>query len=299
MDVATQAASTEGSTATAEAPVIPAGPAANGVTEATATQQAPQAQQVDGGVTPPAPEMLTIMGKQIEKSKVPAEFLDNVRDWEKTYTQKTQEYSSARKKAEALDKLTQNQDFQRWYYEQTNPQARQQNQQPQSDPFELTPEKQAELLSDGGKMRSYFEKLATHVMEKVALPAAQAAQYEAKTLRSEQEVSRLAAKYQDFDELNKNGQIRDVMDKYFSRNQSIDLEDAYWLAKRPYVENEAQLAAQQRVQQKVQASTMPPGGGAPSQVKLVPAKGLSFEDKIRISAAAAMRGEKIEFDRSR
>lgn len=295
MDPVTQAAPSEGSTAVAEAPLTPEVVATNGVTPETAPQQI----AAEGAVTaPPTPEMLTIMGKQIEKSKVPVEFLDNVRDWEKTYTQKTQEYSRSSKKAEALDKLTQHPAFQKWYQEQTNPAYR--NPEPQNDPFELTPEKQAELLSDGGKMRSYFEKLATHVMEKVALPAAQAAQYEARTLRSEQEVSRLAAKYpKDFDELNNNGQIREVMDKYAQRNQTIDLEDAYWLAKRPYVENEAQISAQQRVQQKVAASTLPPQGGAPSQVKIVPAKGLSFEDKIRISASAAMRGEKIEFDRSR
>lgn len=296
MDAATQAAPSEGSVAVAEAPATPVVPATNGVTQDPAPQQTPAP---EGVVTAPqAPEMLTIMGKQIEKSKVPAEFIDNVRDWEKTYTQKTQEYSAARKKAETFDKLVNNQEFQRWYYEQTNPAAR--KSQPQNDPFELTPEKQAEFLSDPSKMRSYIEGLATHVMEKVALPAAKAAQYEAQTLRSEQEVTRLAAKYkEDFDELNNNGKIQEVMDKYGQRGQTIDLEDAYWLAKRPYAESQARISAQHRVQQKVDASTLPPAGAPPSQVKLIPAKGLSFEEKIRISAAAAMRGEKIDFDRSR
>lgn len=297
MDPANPTAQAEGSTAVLEAPTS-ASIQEPGVTQAPVNPQQPPVVDPAAQAPVPAPEMLTIMGRQIEKSKVPAEFLQNVQEWEKTYTQKTQEYSAARKKAEALDRLTQHPAFQQWYREQTNPQAQAQR-QPQNDPFELTPEKQAELLSDGNKMRDYFEKLATHVMEKVALPAAQAAQWEAKTLRSEQEVIRLAEKYNDFDELNNNGKIQEIVDKYAQRNQSIDLEDAYWIAKRPYVESQAQIAAQQRVQQKVQASTLPPGGGAPSQVKLIPGKGVSFEDKIRISAQAAMRGEKIQFDNSR
>lgn len=290
MDPATQTANPESSAA----PAVTETPQASA--EAVATQGPVPEQAPGAGTAPVAPEMLTIMGTQIEKSKVPPEFLEKVQGWEKSYTQKTQEYSAARKKAEALDQLSRHPAFQKWYAEQTNPQAR--KAEPESDPWALTPEKQAELLSDPKAMRTYIEGLTKNVVEQVALPAARQAQYEARTLRNEQEVNRLAAKYSDFDDLNNNGKIEAATAKYAQRGVDLELEDAYWLAKRPFMESEAQVKAQQRVQEKVSASTLPPGGGAPSQVKLIPAKGLSFEDKLRAAFAAKFRGEEIKFDPS-
>ena len=293
MDSATQVATPESSTG---APVTDTTAAGGNVaaTEGTATPEQVAAQ---AATTAPTPEMLSIMGTQIEKAKVHPELLGKLDQWNKDYTQKSQDYSKARKQADVLEKLTQYPAFQKWYYEQTNPQARQTQQQ--ADPFELTAERQAELLADPKSFRSYVEGVTTDIVQRIALPAAQQAQREARSMRNEHEVSRLAGMYEDFDQLNNNGKIEAVQAKYASKNVEIDLEDAYWLAKRSIVESEAQVRAHQRVQDKVAATTLPPGGAAPSQVKVVPAKGMPFEDRMRLAAAAAYRGEKIQFDLSR
>jgi len=246
------------------------------------------------GVTTPAPEMLNIMGVQIDKSKVPPELLDKVGNWNKAYTQKSQEVSEYRKRAEAFDTLRNHPAFQQWYYQQINGQG--QPSQPQKDPLELSPERQAELLSDPNKMRQYMEDIALNLIQKSVVPEVRKAQYEARTLKNEQEISRIAERHKDFDQLNNNGEIEKVLERYSQRGTEIDLEDAYWLAKRPYMESEATMKAQQRVKDKANGTTLPPSNARLSDVKVVPAKGLSFDQKLKMATEAATRGEKIRFD---
>lgn len=264
-------------------------PQATGATEGTAPVEGQPQEGV--GTTPPA-KTLNIMGVQIDESKVPPELLEKLDAWNKSYTQKSQEASELRQRAQAFDTLRNNQAFQKWYYEQTNPQAATQGQ----GQFDLTPEKQAELLTEPKKFQEYVQNMALDLIQKVALPEAQKAKYEAQTLRMEQEVGHLAGKYKDFDDLNNSGKISEVLEKYAQKGADIDLEDAYWLAKRPFMESEAVLKAQQRVQAKVNGTTLPPASATNSGVKVVSAKGLSFQEKLRVAAEAAARGEKIQFD---
>lgn len=242
--------------------------------------------------TPAAPEMLTVMGQQIEASKVPPEFREKLTGWNKAYTETSQRASELDKKAQALDQLTKHDGFRKWYADQLNPQPK----APEPSKFELTPEKQAELLSDPAKMQGYIEGLTMDVINRVALPAAKQAQMEARTLRNEQEISRLAERHPDFDDLNKNGKIEEIVAGYAQRGAEIPLEDAYWLAKRPFMESEAHVKAQQRVQEKVGASTLAPAGATPTGIKVLPGKGLSMSEKFKLAAAATMRGEKVQFD---
>lgn len=269
-------------------PVDGAAPAA---TQGTPAQPAATADGTNG--TPPQPQMLTIMGRQIEASKVPPEFAESLKAWNKDYTEKSQAAAALRRKAEALDSLTAHDGFKRWYAEQLNPQPR------REEPQTPTPEQQAELLSDPVKFDQYVEKRVMDIVQKVALPAAQQAQMEARTLRNEQEIGRLAGKYSDFDDLTNSGKLEEVMLRYAKKGTEIDLEDAYWLAKRPFMESEAIAKAQGRVQEKVGAQVLPPTNGNSAGVKVIPAKGMSLEDKLRAAFAAGVRGEKVQFDPTR
>lgn len=289
MDEATLTATPEISTPASEGSTQTAAPTQEGATQGTAEGQTTQQAEV----TAPAAEKLSIMGVEIEKSKVPPEMLDKVDQWNRSYTEKSQKLSEAEKKAKSLDQLANNPAFQKWYYEQLRgPQAA----TPAEDPYKLTPETQAELLSNPDKMRSYVEGLATAVVNKYALPAAQQAQLEAKTLRNETAIARLADKYKDFDDLNNQGKIEEIVSKYARQGVDMDLDDAYWLAKRSFMESEAESKAHQRVQEKVNGSTLQPSGApANTGIKPVSGKGLSFEEKMRVAAEHAYRGEKIRF----
>lgn len=260
----------------------------SGATQATAEGQQGQAQE-----TAPAPEMLSIMGVEIDKSKVPPELLEKVDHWNREYTQKSQKLSEAEKKAAQLDQLANYPGFQKWYWQEINGGK----EAPKEDPFKLTPERQAELLSDSDKFQQYVQSMILDGINRYAMPAANQAKEEAQVLRSEQEVSRLAQAYEDFDDLNDSGKIQEIVAQYAQRGSEIDLEDAYWLAKRPYMESQAELRAHQRVGEKINGSTLQPSGApAGERVKTLPGKGLSFEDKVRIAAEHAFRGEKMRFD---
>lgn len=282
MDTATAAPPTENSAPAQTAPAVT--PSA-GATETSANT---------GQTTQPTPvEKLSIMGVDIEKSKVPPELLGKVDSWNKAYTETTQKLSAAEKKAQALDQLSNHQGFQKWYWEQMNGGAKPEVKK--EDPYNLTPETQAELLSDPAKMRSYIEGLTKSVIDQYALPAANEARREAQTLRNEQTIEHLAEKYKDFDNLT--DKISEVIGKYYQKNGvDIDLEDAYWLAKRPFMESEAEIKAHQRVEEKVNGSTLPPSGAPPAGVKMISGKGMSFEEKMRVAAEHAFRGEKVKFD---
>lgn len=286
---------TDAPTATPESPVAtteaPVQEAAGEETRATQGNTAER--QTDNGAGTAPIEKLSIMGMEIEKSKVPPELLEKVDAWNKAYTEKSQKLSEAEKKAQQLDQLSNHPAFQKWYYEQLRgPQP----QTPPEDPYNLTPERQAELLSDPKRMREYVEGLAKSVVEKYALPAANQARMEAVTLRNEQRVAQLADKYKDFDDLNGQGKIEEVVAKYARQGVDIDLEDAYWLAKRPFMESEATARAHQRVQEKVNGTTLQPSGApANTGIKPVSGKGLSLEEKMRMAFEASLRNEKIKF----
>ena len=238
-----------------------------------------------------AVEKLSIMGVEIDKSKVPSELLDKVEGWNKSYTEKSQRLTAAEKKAQALDQLANDQAFRQWYWERVNGKPG----EAKEDPYALTPERQAELLSDPKQFRDYIEGLTKVAVDRYAVPAANQARAEAMTLRNEQTVSRLATEHKDFDQLNNEGKIEEVVAKYAQQGVDIDLEDAYWLAKRPFMESEAEIKAQQRVAEKVNGSTTPPSGAPPAGIKIVSGKGMSFEDKMRTAFEHNLRGEKIKF----
>lgn len=269
------------------APAVETAPVATegGSTEVKAEGQTPQVAD-----TKPVEEKLSIMGMEIEKSKVHPELLEKVDSWNKSYTEKSQALSAAEKKAKALEQLSQNPAFQKWYYDQLRgPQP----EQPKEDPYKLTPERQAELLSDPQKMQDYFKGLATSVIKEVALPAAEAARHEAQVLRSEREIEALKAAHPDAQDLIDNDQIQGVVQKY----PNISIEDAYWLAKRAYTESEAALKAHQITKDKVNGSTLPPSGApAAEKIKTLPGKGLSLEEKMRLAFEHSLRNEKIRFD---
>ena len=301
----------EAPTATPESPVAEIATVNTAGVSAGATQGTAEVGQSTAAVPAATEELLTIMGTQIPKSKVPPELLEKVDNWNKSYTQSRQELAESKKRAEAFDQLRGHEGFQKWYRQQVQAEMAAQNGQlpPQAqgadNPFTLTPEKQAELLSDPKAFQDYIQNYTLSLIQQVALPQSRAAHQEARTLRDERTVEQLAAKFNGkdgspaFDDLNNTGKIDEVLAKYAKRGTDLDLEDAYWLAARPTVESSARLKAQQRVQEKANGTTLPPSGGGNSGVKIVPAKGLSFSDKLKIAAEAGYRGDKIQFDSTR
>lgn len=281
MAVETPAATPDNSAPTTEATA----PVEAAITQGTAEGQTPAVQE-----TKPPEERLSIMGVEIEKSKVPPELLEKVDNWNKSYTEKSQALSAAEKEAKILGQLKQNPAFQKWYWDQVRgPQP----ETPKSDPYDLTPERQAELLSDPSKFKDYIKGMATAVMNEVAIPAAQQAQYQAQVLRSERETEALIARHPDAQDLINNEKIQEVIVKY----PTLNFEDAYWLAKRDYTESEAELKGQQRVQEKVNGSVIPPSGAPPvEKIKTIPGKGLPFDERVKIALEHSLRNEKIRFD---
>lgn len=231
----------------------------------------------------PAPEVSPTQAPELDSPTTP----------ETTTTQPKTEASSInevehklyREKADLFDSLTRDAGFRDWYASRNQPKTPEKKVEPQ-----MTDEELQALWSDPRKYNQYLESKIEARAREIITPIVEKSSREIEILKRTREIENTASIHKDFWELDEKGLIEKTMTKY----PNLSAEDAYWLAKREVVEQQALTQAHETINKKRGLVVEKPGVSVgTSKVVKVRSKGELMEKAYEY----AKRGEEPpEFD---
>lgn len=209
---------------------------------ATAPETVPAAPESAAAATPSAPETAAPQTPPVfDPSTLPPEL-----------QRKLSDYDALSQRAQSYDQLVRHPEFQKWYAGQTG-------QKPASptakSPLESYSDEQLASLGISRPQAEFIDKLAEERAKMFAEPRINEAKQEVAVMRRASEIESFAKEHSDFWELDKQNLIEPVLNKY----PSISIQDAYILAKAPFLQQEAVNKAHGIVEKKKAASVERPG----------------------------------------
>lgn len=223
---------------TPAAPAAPAAPAPAPVAPAPAPA-APAAPSASAG---PAPSG----GSDYDLSSIPEQFRPHVEPVIKKATEKYQSELSKQQeavkafqdKSMALDRLLADQDFQRWYMDKTNPQARQPQQPAQPEQPVVSPEEwqsayDKALAGDMAAMNDLTERQLDSLVQKKYAPEMQRMALKQRQIDLSMEMNELFNSHPDAKDLDKAGLLEPALHLYTDKNKK-PMEHAYQEARKAY-----------------------------------------------------------------
>ena len=157
----------------------------------------------------------------------------------------------------------------------------------QPKPFEVTDEQFAAALSDKGQFTALVRQAAEALIKEQVSPQLERVNQHNEFQSKVNELSQTVAKFPDFKEMDKRGLIEPIIRKY----PAISFEDAYWLAKKDTLNEEADRRARGIIAGKKAAVVERPGLPSGARGPRVSAK--NREEAMTMAMEAARAGRPI------
>lgn len=236
-----------------------------------------------------APETPTAQptAKQFDPEALPAEIKGYVTKQRESAAAeaaaKYADYDRHRAAAQEWDGVRNDPRFQKWAEGLRQPEA------PKA--FEITDDQFAAALSDKGQFAKLVQEAAKALMEQTVGPQLESVKQHNEFQAKIGELQQVVKDHPDFKELDKRGLIEPIIRKY----PSLSFEDAYWLARKDTLNEEADRRARGIIAGKKAATVERPGQPTSSKGARVIAK--NREEAMNMVAEAIRAGRPVpEFD---
>lgn len=258
----------------------------------TATEPVPAAPDVEtapeANAAPPvadgAPSTApTTTPKAFDPEALPAEIKSFVKQREDEISKKYADYDTHRSAAQEWERVRNDPRFQQW--------AQSLNQPPTPQPFDITDDQFAAALSDKNQFAQLVNLMAEKLLAERVAPQLEQVNRHNELNAKVNDLRQVVSKYPDFKDLDKRGLIEPIIRKY----PHISFEDAYWLARKDTLNEEADRRARGIIAGKKTAAIEKPGSGSGGRSPRVNAK--NREEAMNMVAEAVRAGRPIpEFD---
>lgn len=258
------------------------------VTEAPATPAEGAPAEGEGAPeTPAAPPTGALTSRAFDPEALPAEikgYVTKQREEAQTEARKQYaDYEQHRAAAQQWESVRNDPRFQQW--------AQSLNQPAAPKPFEITDDNFAAALTDKAKFTELVQQAAQHLLEQTVGPELASVKQRNEFQEKVGELQQTVAKFPDFKDLDKRGLIEPIIRKY----PGLSFEDAYWLAKKDTLNEEADRRARGIIDSKKKASIERPGTPAAAKGARVSAK--NREEAMNMVAEAIRAGRPVpEFE---
>lgn len=228
-------------------------------------------------VTPTAETAPTSKG--FDPEALPSEIKSYVEKQREEVQRKYADYEQHKRSSQEWESVKNDPKFQNWVKTYNTPEPKK--------PFELSDDEYVAALTDKRQLQGVVEKLAQRIIDEKLAPINQRSEFNEKV----NELTETVSRFPDFKELDQRGLIEPVIRKY----PNISFEDAYWLAKKGTLNEEADRRARGIINQKKAATVERPGQTSGGKGHRVNAK--NREEAMQMVMEAARAGRPIpEFD---
>ena len=228
-------------------------------------------------------------GREFNPEALPAEI--------KTYVQRQKEAAATEAAAKYADYERHRAAAQEWEGVRNDPRfqkwAEGLRQPAPAKPFEVSDEAFSAILSgDKGKFQEAVMQAAQHLLKEQVAPQLESVKQHNEFQAKVGELQQTVAKFPDFKDLDKRGLIEPIIRKY----PALSFEDAYWLAKKDTLNEEADRRARGIIDGKKKATVERPGV-PPAAAKGAKVSAKNREEAMNMVAEAIRAGRPVpEFE---